>query len=286
MPMLVVNGLEIPVMVDGADSARVNVEQWGRAIDDSLQGTAYSRKRAASVDTGPMTSPLARALEGWCTGEGYFWSFGQNRSYASGTTTVFTRVSDGGESALTTGVENVVTYAGLNALFLDDTPQVAYASCVIPDGSDWSVAFHHLSGATRTFCVINSVNDVLTFYRDGVSGATINCFVSDAVVGPRVDWALFGYAHNSNTPADIRYEGVQFRPYVLGTEAMRAAAEDAIPLGVSSGAPFVWCYGDILQHNTPKLYKITVDSEDLEPAVLDGAFAYSARRLQLKLVER
>lgn len=294
MAFLRINGLDVSAMVDDFELLDVSVEGYERTVSDSLEGVTYAVKKQITFTTEPLTRADAVAIEGWVRGRGHYWSF----SRTDAATTRFSLNSNEGGLTFSTGTSGASGFFGAHSLQVDNAASRT-ATAQFGSNGDWTIAFYTANGSSPDFIAttVKSLAGTRTNSLAGVSVATIACISVTAASG-FLEVRLRGrLASTPLTSATASFDELRVMPYSVTTAMLGALQTTSwIPTGGPALMPYVTVSGDALQNADidatstgepgPITMKGFVESFQVEPMVIGGAFTYNGRRLRVKLVEK
>ena len=299
MAFIRIDGFEIDAMIDNFDLTDEAVESFGRATNDSLEGVTYSEKKAMSFTTKPLKLEDAVAVEGWIRGLQNYWSFERTYNPGVGVTTAFTKTSSDAGYSVSGG-----TLSGTSPMWgnqrwdlMVHSGATAGATTFFGSEGHWTVHGYHLSTtSTWQSFGVRSFNGGFQGYLNGASISTVP-FLSVSAASGYLGAMLCGKTR-TGTNATAQYTALSFSRYPW-TEGMLLAASTP-PFGLASTGytrkPFITVTGDALQSRSvscngagepgPMIAKGFVETFDVMPVTLDGAFRYNARALKVRLTEK
>lgn len=295
MAFLRVDGYAIDVSIaDFEGPIDVSVEDYGRSIGSSLDGTTFAIKKAFNLKTHWLSPEDAFALEGWLRSRRHLWSF----NYADTATTRFSLVSSDGGLAVTGASITTATNA-VWGTWCARLVSTASAVVVTTFGSeaDYTISGYVKSSGTTGW------SPFATRYKAGVvdawlGGATVSTlrFMQVTAASGSLNVVLLGRnSAGTNSTTDFSYLAVA--PFAYSQGMIQTLSSPTFSFAASGPAapPYVMITGTMLHGSLqscngwgepgPMKTKATVSTVTQQPVTLDGVFQPSARSLAIRIEE-
>lgn len=300
MAFIRIDGFAVDAMIEGFSLDNEAIESFGRATNNSLEGTTYAEKKSLTFTSEPLKLEDALALEGWVRGLQNYWSFERTLNPGGvGVTTAFTKTSSDAGYSVSGGTLSGTSPMWSNQRWTLMVHSSATAGATTFFGSEghWTVHGYHLSTtSTWQSFGVRSFNGGFQGYLNGASISTVP-FISVSAASGYLGVMLCGKTR-TGTNATAQYTALSMSRFPW-TEGMLLSSSTP-PFGLSSTGftrkPFVSVTGDALQHSLvacngagepgPMLAKGFVESFDVMPVTVNGTFRYNARTLKVRLTEK